>query len=210
MLNYIEYLSEQLGMPTVIGIVLVVIVLVIQVVGEILEFKGKVVPEFIKVRKYFKRKKKEREILAHLPETFKKVETLLNDVNEHYSSDNIAKRDSWMDWVNSRAKVYDAGLVDLEEKVKENNAIALSLLIDNKRDTIIDFASKVVDEKYPATKEQFNRIFKIHEEYEEIIEANELTNGEVDIAIRIIKESYEKHMRNHSFVEDVRGYNSIV
>lgn len=210
MLNYIEYLSEQLGMPTVIGIVLVIIVLVIQVVGEILEFKGKVVPEFIKVRKYFKRKKKEREILAHLPETFKKVETLLNDVNEHYSSDNIAKRDSWMDWVNSRAKVYDAGLVDLEEKVKENNAIALSLLIDNKRDTIIDFASKVVDEKYPATKEQFNRIFKIHEEYEEIIEANELTNGEVDIAIRIIEESYEKHMRNHSFVEDVRGYNSIV
>lgn len=33
-----------------------------------------------------------------------------------------------------------------------------------------------------------------------------MTNGEVDIAIRIIKESYEKHMRHHSFVEDIRGY----
>lgn len=202
MLNYIEYLN----LPTKVGIALVGLFLIIQIVGELLEFKGKAVPEYIKIRNYFKRKKKEREILANLPDTFKRVETLLNDVNQHYSSDNIAKRDSWMNWVNERAKVYDAGLVELEEKVKENNSIALSLLIDNKRDTIIDFASKVVDEKYPATKEQFNRIFKIHEEYEEIIEANELTNGEVDIAIRIIEESYENHMRNHSFVEDIRGY----
>ena len=204
MLNYIEYLN----LPTKVGIVLVGLFLIIQVVGELLEFKGKAVPEYVKIRNYFKRKKTEREILAHLPETFQKVENLLTDVNRHYSEDNIAKRDSWMNWVNERAKVYDTGLIELEKKVKENNSIALSLLIDNKRDTIIDFASKVVDENYPATREQFNRIFKIHEEYEEIIEANELTNGEVDIAIRIIEESYEKHMRNHSFVEDVRGYDS--
>ena len=41
---------------------------------------------------------------------------------------------------------------------------------------------------------------------EDIIKKNNMTNGEVDIAIRIIKESYEKHMRHHSFVEDIRGY----
>lgn len=206
MLNYIEYLNENLSLPDKFIIGLIVVLAIMQVIGEAMEFMGKVVPECMKIRKYFARKKKEREILAQMPSTLEKVETLLNDVNQHYSADNIAKRDSWMNWVNERAKVYDAGLIELEEKVKENNSIALSLLIDNKRDTIIDFASKVVDEKYPATKEQFNRVFKIHEEYEEIIEANELTNGEVDIAIRIIKESYENHMRNHSFVEDIRGY----
>lgn len=206
MLNYIEYLNENLSLPDKFIIGLIVVLAIMQVVGEAMEFMGKVAPECMKIRKYFARKKKEREILAQMPSTLEKVEILLNDVNQHYSADNIAKRDSWMNWVNERAKVYDAGLIELEEKVKENNSIALSLLIDNKRDTIIDFASKVVDEKYPATKEQFNRVFKIHKEYEEIIEANELTNGEVDIAIRIIKESYENHMRNHSFVEDIRGY----
>ena len=206
MLNYIEYLNENLSLPDKFIIGLIVVLAIMQVIGEAMEFMGKVAPECMKIRKYFARKKKEREILAQMPSTLEKVETLLNDVNQHYSADNIAKRDSWMNWVNERAKVYDAGLIELEEKVKENNSIALSLLIDNKRDTIIDFASKVVDEKYPATKEQFNRVFKIHKEYEEIIEANELTNGEVDIAIRIIKESYENHMRNHSFVEDIRGY----
>lgn len=208
MLNLIEYLNESLSLPDKLVIGLVAILAIMQVVGEVMEFMGKVAPECMKIRKYFARKKREREILAQVPTTLEKVEALLNDVNQHYSADNIAKRDSWMNWVNERAKVYDAGLIELEEKVKENNSIALSLLIDNKRDTIIDFASKVVDEKYPATKEQFNRIFKIYGEYEEIIEANELVNGEVDIAIRIIQESYEEHMRNHSFVEDMRGYNN--
>jgi hypothetical protein len=57
-----------------------------------------------------------------------------------------------------------------------------------------------------VTREQFNRIFKQHEEYEDIIKANGIKNGEVDIAYRIISESYETHMRNHSFIEDIRGY----
>jgi len=64
----------------------------------------------------------------------------------------------------------------------------------------------VIDEKNSVTREQFNRIFKLYEEYEEIISSNGMTNGEVDIALSIIKESYEKHMRNHTFVEDARGY----
>lgn len=206
MLNYIEYLN----IPAKIAIILVGVFFAMQIIGELLEFKGKVVPEFLKIRKYMKRKKEERETIAQMPEMLAEVRTLLNDVNQHYSADNIAKRDRWMDWVNSRAKVYDAGIADLEEKMDKNNAITLSLLIDIKRDTIINFASKVIDENYPVTKEQFNRIFKIYEEYEEIIEENELTNGEVDIAIRIIREAYENHMRNHTFIEDVRGYNSIV
>ena len=51
MLNYIEYLN----LPTKVGIALVGLFLIIQVVGELLEFKGKAVPEYIKIRNYFKR-----------------------------------------------------------------------------------------------------------------------------------------------------------
>lgn len=201
-MNYIEYLN----IPATIAIILAIIFLAAQVLGALLELKGFIVPEIMNIRKYFKRKKEEREILEKMPETLAKVEALLNEVNQHYSQDNIAKRDSWMNWVNERAKVYDAGLIELEKKVKENNDIALSLSIDSKRDRIIDFASKVVDENYPVTREQFNRVIKVYKEYEDIIEKNKLENGEVDIAIRIIEESYEKHMRNHSFIENIRGY----
>lgn len=202
MLNYIEYLN----MPTKVSIVLVGLFLAIQIIGELLEFKGKAVPEYVKIRKYFARKKLEREVIQQMPGTLNKVQALLDDVGKHYSTDNIELRNKWMDWVNNQAKVYDISIAELEKKMDKNNAITLSLLIDNKRNTIIDFASKVIDEKFPVTKEQFNRIFKIYEEYEDIIKENGLTNGEVDIAIRIIRESYSGHLKNHTFIEDIRGY----
>lgn len=220
MINYIEYL----GMPTKIALFLVGIFLVFQVIGETLEFKGKIVPEFLKIRKYFVRKKKERIALSkmtdlldehqQMAETIKEVKRLLADFDTHYSNDNIAKRDKWMEEVNEhisdsaeRRRVQDSLMCELNEKLDKNTAVTLSILIENKRSAIIDFASKVIDENYPVTKEQFNRIFKIYKEYEQIIKEHKLTNGEVDIAIHIIQESYEQHMKNHTFIEDVRGYN---
>ena len=200
---------EYLKVPQNWIVVVIGAFCVMQCIGEFLEFKGKIVPEFLKIRKYFQRKKKEREVLAEMPTVLAEVKTLLNNVDQHYSADNITKRDNWMQWVNDKSKEYDnygACLAELRMKMDENNAITLSLLIENKRSAIIDFASKVIDEKYPVTREQFNRVFKTYKEYEEIIEQHHLTNGETDIAIRIIQESYEQPMRNHTFVEDVRGY----
>lgn len=219
MLNYVEYLN----MPAKVGIILAAVFLVMNIIGELLEFKGKVVPEFVKIRKYFARKKKEREALGKITElldeyvqmsqTIRDVHRLLNDIDKHYSKDNIAMRDGWMKEVNEhitdsekKRKEQDDLMRELSEKLDKNNADTLSLLIENKRDTIINFASRVIDENCSVTREQFNRIFKLYEEYEEIIEQNNLTNGEVDIAHRIITESYEKHMRSHTFVEDIRGY----
>lgn len=220
MINFVEYLN----VPTKIAVGLVGTFFIIQIIGELLEFRGKVVPEFIKIRKYFDRKKKERQALSQMTilldehnqmaKTLADVNRLLNDIDKRYKKDNIAMRDEWMKEVNEhiseseiRRKEQDSLMCELNQKLDKNNAITLSLLIDNKRNTIIDFASKVIDDSYPVTKEQFNRIFKIYEEYEEIIEENELTNGEVDIAIRIIREEYENHLKNHTFIEDVRRYN---
>ena len=61
MINSIEYL----GLPVKVGIVIIGIILVMQLAGEILEFKGKVVPEFMKVRKIFSRRKKEKRPPKH-------------------------------------------------------------------------------------------------------------------------------------------------
>lgn len=202
MINFIEYLN----IPVTIAFAIVIIFFVIQIIGEILEFKGKVVPEIMKIRKYFARKKQEREMIAKIPEMLTETQKVLDEFNLHYDADNITKRNDWMHWVDHQAEVYDNSIAEIEKKLDRNNEITLGLLIDSKRNTIIDFAAKVVDDNYPATHEQFRRIFKLYEEYEAIIEENGLTNGEVDVAYRIISESYEERMRNRTFVEDVRGY----
>lgn len=208
MINYIEYL----GIPLKIAIVLVAIFFAMQAIGEFLEFKGKVVPEFFKIRKWFTRRKREK---AEATQTLKDVQVLLNDVNNHYSADNIAKRDGWMKWVNDRAEVCDESIKQLREALtevmqalKDNTKLTEEMFIQSSRDRIIDFATKTSNENVMVSREEFNRIFKVYAKYEKYLEEHKMTNGEVDINYQIIKESYEQRLRDHAFTEDIRGYTS--
>lgn len=206
MLNYIEYL----GIPLQIALILAAIFFVIQVIGEFLEFKGKVVPECLKIRKYFARRKKEK---AETAQTLKEVKQLLNEVNGHYSADNIAMRNEWMQGVDERLKAYDDSIVeisknlsDVTQALKDNTKLTEEMFIQSSRDRIIDFATKTSNENVMVSQEEFNRIFKVYAKYEKFLEEHEMTNGEIDIAYQIIKESYEQHLLNHTFIEDIRGY----
>lgn len=208
MIGYIEYLK----LPATVAGIIVGIILVANLVGELLELKGKVVPEFMKIRKYFKRKKDEKKENA---ETLKAVKQLLADVNSHYSADNISKRDAWMSWVNSRAEVYDSSILEIKDNLalvttalQDNSKLTEELFVQSSRDRIIDFGTLVADGEKIISREQFHRIFKVHEDYEKFLKKRGLKNGETDIAMRVIKESYATHMREHTFLEDVRGYNN--
>ena len=168
MLGYIEYLN----VPTKVAIALVGIFLFMQIIGEILEFMGKIVPEFMKIRKYFSRKKQERK---ETTETLKQVKALLNDVNTHYSADNIQKRDGWMQWVNDRATVYDNSIVTISEKLdnavealRKNTKMTEEIFVQNSRDRIIDFATKVANEnksKLTTNSEINAKIAEVTEKY---------------------------------------------
>lgn len=181
--------------------------IVLNVIGELCAIKGKIVPEFMQIRRYFKRKKAEK---TEQQRILKNVQLLLDDVNKHYNADNIAQRDAWMAWVNERAKVYDesvAELMELKNAIADASILTLDLYININRNRIIDFASKVANESTLISKEEFNRIFKIYKEYEDVLEKHHMTNGEVDIAHRIIVEAYEERLRDNAFLEDIRGYN---
>lgn len=207
--KYIEYFDNA---PLGVVVTLMAIFGFIQAVGELLEFKGKVVPEFMKVRKWFRRKRCERETLSEMtqlmpslkkvPEALERTTELLNSVDMHYNKDNIAKRDGWISGVNSSIEDINRCMQEMSAKLDKNNEDTLAIRIDNMRTTIIDFASYVSDSSKQVTREQFARVFKMHKEYEKIITLNGLTNGEVDIAIRIVREAYEQHLRTHSFIED--------
>jgi len=227
MLNYLEYLEEYLNLPVRFVIVLVIIMFVSQVIGEVLSLKGKLVPEIFTFRKYLARKKEERKAIRDLPKILKEIEglkdlketldefkTLVKDWNSHYDTDNISKRDVWMRNVDNRENCLEIQSNKLEEqlcvlndKMDKISATVLNQSIEDRRNAIINFAQIVIDKNAPVTREQFNRIFKIYGEYETLIEENHETNGEVEISIQIIRESYEEHMRNHTFIEELRGYN---
>lgn len=197
---------EYLNLPTMLIVCVVGFLVISNIIGEILELKGKVVPEFIKMRKYFQRKKQEREELKKLPFVLSETQKTLNEVNAHYNSDRISMRDKWIDTVNTRLDSTDKSIKDIAEKLDKNNDITMAMWVDGKRNYIIEFASRVTDKNKPVTREQFHRAFKMNKEYSDFIHANNISNGEIDIAMKIIQEAYEVHMKNHTFLEDVRGY----
>lgn len=206
MIGYLEYLD----VPVKIGLVIIGSFLVMQIIGEFLEFKGKVVPEFLKVRKFFSRRKQEKNKTA---QTLREVKQLLSEVNAHYSEDNITKRNSWMDWVNERTVVYDNSIVDITKNLadvtqalKDNTKLTEEIFIQSSRDRIIAFATKVSDENALVSMEEFNRIFKVYNDYENYLHDHNLTNGEVEIAHRVIEEAYELRLKTRSFTEYIRGY----
>lgn len=205
-LSYIEYINQYTNIPIGLVIIIIAFFAISNLIGEILEFKGKVVPEFIKFRKYFARKKRERETLAKMPAMMSDMKSLVEDFNSHYSNDNMAKRDCWIASVDDRLNDNELVIKEINRKIDENSDAIVDLLLDNKRETIIAFAEKVCNENYPVTREQFHRIFKVYEQYENIISERGLTNGEIDVAHKIIEESYQQRLVNHTFIEDVRWH----
>ncbi len=190
---------QYLGMPTTIIVIVVAILLIMQVIGGVIEFKGKALPEIFHIKKYLARKKLEREILIRLPETVDKLEKSVANINNHYNEDNISKRNDWMQSVNEKLDMDHSLIRELKQDFILKD-------INDKRNTIIDFASRVSSSDAIVTREYFNRIFKTYQEYEDMIKKEGLTNGEVDVAYHIIVEAYEERLSNHTFLEDERGW----
>lgn len=173
--------------------------MVIQVIGEILEFKGKIVPEFMKIRKRFERKKQERELIVKVSKQLEENNVLFKDMLDHYNKDNIAKRNNWMRDVDE-----DRGHIHLLEEILLNvKQEVVKLRIESMRSEIIAFASRVSNDTCLVTREEFNRIFRLYDEYERILEENGMENGEIDINYQIIKKAYERRILDHTFLEDV-------
>lgn len=202
MLDYMDVL----GIPATVIIAIVAFMFVMQMIGGFLEFKGKTAPEIMRIRKYLKKRKEEHEIVAKVPRLMERFDKFIDEWNERYSDRSIEARDKWMKHVDERGEQNQRNIDAISSKLDKHNEYIVTLLIESRRNTIIDFASCVTDIQRSFTREQFNRVFRLYDEYEEIIESHGLTNGEVDIAYKIITEAYEKHTRNGTFIEDVRGW----
>lgn len=181
-------------------IFIIVLFIIIQIIGELLEFKGKIVPEFMKIRKRFERKKQERELIAKVSKQLDDNSALFKEMLSHYNTDNISKRDIWMrDVDEDRNHIHT-----LEEILLKVQQEVVKLRIESMRSEIIAFASRVSNGDYIATREEFNRIFRLYDEYERVLAENGLENGEIDINFHIIKKSYERNLLNHTFLEDMQ------
>ena len=203
-----EALIEMLSVPGFIGVVILVGWVCLQAIGELCEVCGKIVPEFMKVRKYFKRRKMEKESQQRL---FLEMKQTLDTIHAHCNPEKIADRNAWMDsvnqnvqWTHQQAQSYDDTLATLKELVKENRELTNELFIDNCRTIILAFADKVANKNRLVSREEFRRVEKVYEKYEAFLAKHNIPNGEIDVAHDVIQEAYRIRLQNNSFLENKR------
>jgi hypothetical protein len=63
----------------------------------------------------------------------------------------------------------------------------------------------VADDNILVSREEFNRIYKVNDEYHAILKKYNEENGEVDKAMKLIDEAYNYRLKHRSFIEDIRG-----
>lgn len=195
-------LFERLGVP---GAVISVIAFVLLVAGAIKEFANsfstfKKVFNWIKgIKKRIKEKKEARE---KLQQSLLEAQKIIKDFSIHYSEDNISQRNNWISWVNNQAEDYnktlasiDNTLSSLKKKLDKTTILAEETSLNQKRLSVLEFAARVNNPRYDYSKEYFLKMKKIIEEYEKYIEENNISNGEIDQAIKVIEEAYEEKER---------------
>ena len=210
MLDYLKFLNDYINVPAKLIAGVVILLLCLQLVGELLEFCGKVVPGFMKLRKYFREKsEKERrrdELLVEATEALKKTNQKFDEFTALYDNDNIKKRDVWMHSVDAGISENKHDINSLAEKLEKIYDISMKDHIEALRSVILGFANRISDKTSTPTREEFRRAFTAYEDYEKFLKENGLTNGQVDVAYRVISEDYADRLRNHEFLEDILGY----
>ena len=173
---------EFLGIPATIAIVLVGLFLILQIIGELCELKGKIVPEFLKIRKYFKRKKQEKKDTKQMIQDCKQA---LLEFNSHYSPANIAKRNNWMHEVDDSVKSNDELIQKLDgkmDKLLETNETLATQLEQVKRNVLENEADRLRSELFDCGNrcrrrirlhpEEMDHIRDVYRKYSEVLHQN--------------------------------------
>lgn len=87
----------------------------------------------------------------------------------------------------------------IRNDLKKLTDIFVDKQINDYRWEIINFSNKIVN-KECCNKDSYKHCLATYEKYEKLLEENDMENGEVEISIEIVNESYKDKLKN-GFVE---------
>lgn len=83
---------------------------------------------------------------------------------------------------------------EIKGELKRLTNMFIDKEIDDYRWEIINFATKVSEGK-PCNRDSYKHCFRTYEKYEKLLKENGLENGEVEISMEIINESYKDKLQ---------------
>ena len=91
-------------------------------------------------------------------------------------------------------------LQSISDKLEDVSERIDKIEIDNTRSTILDFANSCMNER-KHTKEEFEHMFDLHDQYMKTIEERGIKNGRMDMAYKYISDLYLQCVNENRFLE---------
>lgn len=88
---------------------------------------------------------------------------------------------------------------DMQEKLDKLAKDFESHKVDSWRSEILEFANSCMNRR-KHTKEEFDHIISVHDDYAEYVKTNKIENGQVDLAYEYIEKLYQRCLGKNSFL----------
>lgn len=98
---------------------------------------------------------------------------------------------------NKNVEMFTEHEIGIIEKLEKLTEMFVDKEVDDYRWEIINFATRIADKK-PCNKDSYRHCFRTYKKYEELLKEHKLTNGEVDISMKIVREAYEQKLKEES------------
>lgn len=100
----------------------------------------------------------------------------------------LEKHDNWQ---YREITKMSKGIENIETELLDNN-------LERKRKYILDFCSSLSNGQ-KQNREAFNNVFKTYKNYEELLSAHNMENGQAEESMKFISEKYQEFLRNGEF-----------
>ena len=89
----------------------------------------------------------------------------------------------------------DNEIHEIGNSLKKLTSMFVEKEVSDYRWHIINFATNIAAGK-ECTREAYNYCFQIYEKYEKVLVENGLENGQVELSMEVINESYKEKLKN--------------
>lgn len=107
------------------------------------------------------------------------------------TEDRITVLEKHDNWQYREITKMSKGIENIETELLDNN-------LERKRKYILDFCSSLSNGQ-KQNREAFNNVFKTYKNYEELLSAHNMENGQAEESIKFISEKYQEFLRNGEF-----------
>lgn len=157
---------------------------------------------FLGVTEVKKRKKQmdteHEDELKHYHEVESIKETKEKDLNNRISELEVHDFNDY-----KKIQQMESHLFEITESLKSLTDTVIMIQIENKRAKLLNAPSIVSDLSKPVSAELYNDLFKTYYEYEVLLKNAGMENGQADLSMEVVKNSWVKRTEEGLFTESI-------